>query len=138
MLADAEQTVAKRVRVATASVPTADERKRQIEADPLPENIAALISHASAHGGDRNVWNFFEDGETLRYSQLRPRVHALADGLRSIGIAKGAHVAVMMPSKAAMPLSWLAIGVIGAVMVPMNIGYSGREIAYILNDSDAE
>src|SRR5262249_25951296 len=62
----------------------------------------------------------------------------LADGLRSIGIRRGSHVAVMMPNKAAMPLAWLAIATIGAVMVPVNNSYSEREIAYVLNDSEAE
>ncbi len=50
---------------------------------------------------------------------------------------KGSHVAVMLPNIAALPLTWLAIGMLGAVMVPMNNTYSEREIAYVLEDSDA-
>jgi crotonobetaine/carnitine-CoA ligase len=43
----------------------------------------------------------------------------------------------MMPNVAAMPLSWLAIATLGAVMVPVNINYTARELAYVVNDSEA-
>jgi crotonobetaine/carnitine-CoA ligase len=128
----------KRESIAAERVPSLAERRRTIEAEPLPRNIAALIGEASRAGGDKLVWNFFESGETLSYRELEPRVHALADGLRSIGIRRGSHVAVMMPNKAAMPLTWLAIATIGAVMVPVNNSYSEREIVYVLSDSETE
>ena len=51
---------------------------------------------------------------------------------------KGSHVAVMLPNIAAFPFVWLAIGMLGAVMVPMNNTYSEREIAYVLGDSEAD
>ena len=128
----------KRANVAAQPVPSVAERRAAIEAEPLPRNIADLIAEASRAGGDRLVWNFFESGETLSYRELEPRVHALADGLRSIGVRHGSHVAVMMPNKAAMPLTWLAIATIGAVMVPVNNSYSEREIVYVLSDSETE
>jgi crotonobetaine/carnitine-CoA ligase len=131
-------TLSRRERVAAEPVPSVAERRLAIEAEPLPRNIAALIAKASRAGGEKLVWNFFESGETLTYGELEPRVHALADGLRSIGVRRGSHVAVMLPNKAAMPLTWLAIATIGAVMVPVNNSYSEREIVYVLSDSEAE
>lgn len=130
--------MSKRERMAVERVPSVAERRRGIESEPLPRNIAALIAEASRAGGDKLVWNFFESGETLTFRELEPRVRALADGLRSIGVRRGSHVAVMMPNKAAMPLTWLAIATIGAVMVPVNNSYSEREIAYVLGDSETE
>lgn len=124
--------------LATERVASAAERRHSIEAGPLPANVATLIVEAAREGGDQLVWNFFERNETLSYRELEPRVHALADGLRSIGVTRGSHIAVMMPNKAAWPLTWLAIATVGAVMVPINNTYSEREIAYVLNDSDAE
>ena len=35
------------------------------------------------------------------------------------------------------PVTWLAIGRLGAVMVPVNIAYTARELGYILDDSQA-
>ena len=128
----------RRQRIATAPVPSAQERRRQIESEPLPPNILALIESAATAGGDNLLWNFFESGETLTYAELRPRVFGLAAGLMSLGVRKGTHVAVMLPNKAAFPLTWLAIGAIGAVMIPVNNTYSEREIAFVLTDSEAE
>ena len=36
------------------------------------------------------------------------------------------------------PVTWLALSRLGAVMVPVNISYTGRELDYIVNDGDAE
>jgi len=114
------------------------ERRAWIESQPLPRNIADLISQAADAAGDRLAWNFFESGERITYRDLRRAVNGLAQGLNRIGVRKGTHVAVMMPNVAAMPLSWLALGTLGAVMVPVNVNYLERELAYVINDSDAE
>jgi len=127
----------RRQQVARAPVPSAAERRRRIEGETLPRNIAELVITASAEGGDRLVWNFFESQETLTYAQLAPRVLALAAGLMSVGVRKGTHVAVMLPNKAAFPLTWLALGTIGAVMVPVNNTYSEREIAFVTGNSQS-
>lgn len=127
----------RRHQVAREPVPSAAERRRRIESDLLPRNIAELVVAASADGGDRLLWNFFECGETLSYAELKQRVFALATGLTSIGVRKGTHVAVMLPNKAAFPLTWLALGTLGAVMVPMNNTYSEREIAYVAGNSES-
>jgi len=118
--------------------PSLEERRRRIESEPLPANIAALIDEAAAAAGDRLAWNFFESGETITYAELRRRVHGLARSLAAIGVKKGTHVAVMLPNVAAFPLTWLAIGTLGAVMIPVNVGYQPRELRFVLDSGDAE
>jgi crotonobetaine/carnitine-CoA ligase len=127
----------RRHQVAREPVSPVADRHRRIESEALPRNIAELVLLASAEGGDRMVWDFFESGETLTYAQLAPRVFALAAGLMSVGVRKGTHVAVMLPNSAAFPLTWLAIGTIGAVMVPVNNTYSEREIAFVTGNSES-
>jgi crotonobetaine/carnitine-CoA ligase len=124
----------------TLSHPAAsiDERRRRIEAEPLPTNIAALIDEAAATAGDRVAWNFFESDEVITYADLQRRVQGLASGLAAIGVCKGTHVAVMLPNVAAFPLTWLAIGTLGAVMIPVNVGYQPRELRFVLDSGDAE
>ena len=119
-------------------VPSLEERRRRIESEPLPPNIAALIDEAANAAGDRTAWNFFESGETITYADLRRRVQGLARGLAAIGVRKGTHVAVMLPNVAAFPLTWLAIGTLGAVMIPVNVGYQPRELRFVLDSGDAE
>src|SRR5204863_1107107 len=62
----------------------------------------------------------------------------LAAGLARAGIRKGSHVGVMLPNVAALPTTWLALARLGAVMVPINIGYTPREMGYVVGDSEAE
>lgn len=115
-----------------------DERRRRIEAEPLPDNIGALIDAAADAAGDRLLWNFFESGETITYADMRRTVNGLAAGFLAIGIRKGTHVGVMLPNIAAFPLTWLALGRIGAVMLPINPGYTPREIAHVMQVAEAE
>ena len=126
----------KRQQIATAHVPIPAQRRIAIESEPLPRNIAELVDVAARAGGDKVLWNFFESAEILTYAQLRERVFGLAAGLQSIGVKKGTHVGVMLPNVAAMPLTWLAIGALGAVMIPINPGYRERELIYVLSDSE--
>jgi crotonobetaine/carnitine-CoA ligase len=118
-------------------VPTPAELRRQIESEPLPESIGALLDAAAAAAPEATAWNFFESGEVATYAQVRAAVNRLANGLRARGVMRGDHVAVMLPNVAAMPTTWLALAKLGAVMVPVNINYTARELDYVLTDSDA-
>lgn len=115
-----------------------DERRRRIEAESLPDNIGALIDAAADEASDRLLWNFFDSGETITYADMRRTVNGLAAGLVALGIRKGTHVGVMLPNIAAFPLTWLALGRIGAVMLPINPGYTPREIARVMMMAEAE
>jgi crotonobetaine/carnitine-CoA ligase len=117
---------------------TVEQRVRAIEASALHDNVGALLDQAAAEAADQLAWNFFESGERETYASLRDRTTALARGLVERGIRKGTHVAVMLPNIAAFPLSWLALARLGAVMVPVNIDYRERELAYILKDSETD
>jgi crotonobetaine/carnitine-CoA ligase len=115
-----------------------EERIRQIEAEALPTNIGTLLDAAAAEHPERLAWNFFESDETITYAELRRRVDRLARGLIAAGIERGMHVGVMLPNIAAFPTTWLALVRIGAVMVPMNIAYTPREIAYVVENGDMQ
>jgi crotonobetaine/carnitine-CoA ligase len=123
-------------RVTTA--PPYEERRRQIEGEALPRNIGALLDDVAAAAPDRIAWNFFEQGERITYGALRERVDRLARGLSAAGVRKGRHVGVMLPNIAAFPLTWLALARLGAVMVPMNIAYTAREMSYVVGDAEVE
>ncbi len=121
-----------------ATVPPYADRRRQIESEPLPRNIGTLLDDAAAAAPDRLAWDFFEQGERITYAALRELVDRLASGLARTGVRKGSHVGVMLPNVAAMPTTWLALARLGAVMVPLNIAYTPREMWYVVTDSEAE
>lgn len=114
-------------------------RQRQIEREPLPVNITQVLDEAVAEIPDQIAWNFFEDGVIETYRQVRDNVNRLAHGLHKLGIKKGTHVGVMIAGNVvSFPTTWLALGRLGAIMVPINDRYSSSELDYIINDSDTE
>jgi crotonobetaine/carnitine-CoA ligase len=124
--------------VLAVSVPPLAERRQRIESEPLPPNVAALLDDAAAEVPDHTALDFFESGDRLSYRELRRRVNRLANGMARRGIGKGSHVGVMLPNVSALPITWLALARLGAVMVPMNIAYTPREMDYVIVDGDVE
>jgi len=116
---------------------TVRERIRRIEAEPLPAGIDVLLLQAVAAVPDTTAIHIIATGETLTYRDLLATVDRLVGGLRNAGVQRASHVAVMLPNCLEMPLTWLALARIGAVMVPLNVRYTGPELQYTLVDSDA-
>src|SRR5277367_3653400 len=125
-----------RADVLAVLVPPLAERLHRIESENLPPNVAALLDEAAAEVPDQIALDFFETGDRLSYGELRRRVNRLANGMARRGIGKGSHVGVMLPNVSALPVTWLALARLGAVMVPMNIAYTPREMDYVIVDGD--
>jgi len=116
----------------------ARERYRRIESEPLPHNVIALLETAAAATPDAQALYFIESGEQFTYAQLLDTVRRLANGLSMAGISRASHVGVMLPNVPEMPITWLALAAIGAVMVPINTRYTAHELQYVLSDSGAK
>ncbi|WP_291296795.1 class I adenylate-forming enzyme family protein [Elioraea sp.] len=115
----------------------ARERYRRIETEPLPDSVIALLEAAAAATPDALALSFIEGGEQFSYARLLDTVRRLANGLTGAGVGRGSHVGVMLPNVAEMPVTWLALAAIGAVMVPVNTRYTPHELHYVLSDSGA-
>lgn len=124
--------------ILSTSVSPYEQRRREIEAEPLPPSLGELLDEAAGSAPGAIAWNFFDEGEAITYAALRRDVNRLANGLRAIGVAKGTHVGVMLPNISAFPLTWLALARLGAVMIPINVRYTERELHYVLDDGDAD
>ena len=72
------------------------------------------------------------------YQEFSDRVNKLAGALKSQGIERGEKVGFLVPNIPEMLEGHFAPLKIGAVLVAINIRLSGREIAYILNHSEAK
>ena len=110
---------------------------RRIERDPFPANIGALMEDRARRFPDKVLLDLFEDGVELTYSQFAGKVRRLASGFVELGIGRGTHVGVMVNTTQTYPITWFALGLLGATIVPINYGYTSRELAYVLSDSDA-
>ena len=123
---------------ATATL-TYAERKAAIEAEALPRNLGALLEFAAEGNAQAPALFFFEQVMApMSYGTLRERVNRLANGLARRAVRKGTRVGVMLPNIEEFPVTWLALARLGAVMIPINIAYTPRELAYVLGDGDAE
>ncbi|MEO1194366.1 MAG: class I adenylate-forming enzyme family protein [Pseudomonadota bacterium] len=109
-----------------------------MEAETLPETLGALVLGAAEWQGDRLMATWIDSGESLTYRAFSEAADRLADSLVRLGVRKGTHVAIMLPNIPAFPISWVALGRIGAVMVPVNTAYQAEEVTFVLTDSDAQ
>ena len=103
----------------------------------LPRNVMALLQQAAAAHPDRIALSFIETGRELTYAALLASVQRLANGFAHAGIGRGSHVGVMLANVPEMPITWLALAAIGAVMVPANTRYTAHELHYLLADASA-
>jgi long-chain acyl-CoA synthetase len=74
----------------------------------------------------------------LSYRQLDALASQVANGLGSLGIGPGDHVALSCPNLPYFPIAYFGILKAGAVVVALNVLLKPREIAYHLRDSDAK
>src|SRR5512133_1266123 len=94
-----------------------------LDAKSVPAAKAALICPA------RN--------ETYSYKRLRDEMNRVGLGLQSLGVQKGDRVCIYLDSSPEYLISYFAIWRIGAVAVPTNIVYRGKELLHVINDAGA-
>lgn len=112
--------------------------RAELEQERFPESLGALVREAAERHGDRVLGNWFEEGTSLTYRGLDEAADRLAGSLVRLGVRKGTHVAVMLPNVPAFPITWVALGRIGAVMIPVNVAYTADELNFVLTDSDSQ
>lgn len=77
-------------------------------------------------------------GKAWTYSELNARTNKLANGLLDMGLRKGDRVAVMLYNCAEFVEIYCAFAKAGLVVTPVSWRYVGREIEYVVDDSDAK
>jgi long-chain acyl-CoA synthetase len=98
-------------------------------------NIAQGLTHAVKVAGNRSA---ISCGETeYTWSQFAYRTDCLARGLAHLGVQRGDRVAVLMLNCHRYLELYYVCARMGAVIVPLNTRLAPREIAFILNDSEA-
>jgi len=108
------------------------------ENNDFPADFRQLLDRAVEVNPDGGGFNFFDQGKSLNATEIRDMVYRLADSLHSLGIKKGSHVAVMLPNLIEFPITWLALGVLGAVQIAVNTRFTSKELDYQFNDADAD
>ncbi|MFC6052940.1 long-chain fatty acid--CoA ligase [Acinetobacter sp. Ac_877] len=111
----------------------------------IPETVELPAENTSLNDVfERNFQKFasrdafiFMD-KVLTFGQLDEESRKFATYLQSLGLAKGARVAVMMPNVLQYPIVALGVFRAGLVLVNVNPLYTARELKHQLNDSGSE
>jgi len=75
------------------------------------------------------------EGRSQTFRELDERIDRLADALTTRGIGTGDRVATLMTNRMEVVETYLAVGRLGAVCVPVNFRLVAGEVAHILQDS---
>src|SRR5690625_3694899 len=98
-------------------------------------DISMLTEQAANQWGNRPGLIFDEFKKSLSFNEINRQSNMIAQVLLKLGVGFGDRVGVMLKNVPEFPLAWLAIGKIGAIMVPINIYYQEYDAKYILEDS---
>jgi len=93
-----------------------------------------LIEHAAEQADAEAV--VFESTR-LCYGEFNRRVNRLANGLGSLGLERGDHVALLMANCHQYLEAYYALSKAGMVCVPLNSRLSERELSYIVEHSES-
>ena len=99
-------------------------------------NLAWIIEHNAKLTPQREaiVWNDVR----MTFGQLDALSNKVANALVEMGIGHGDKIALSCPNIPYFPIVYYGIMKAGAVVVPLNVLFKPREIAYHLADSDAK
>jgi len=103
---------------------------------PLKQRtIAHLLAEKAQRIGDR-TWLIY-GGERYSYAQAHELSSRYANAFLQMGIAKGDHVAVMLPNCPEFIWTIWGLGKLGAVTVPLNTAARGELLRYFITQSDS-
>ncbi len=106
------------------------------EQGPPPLGLAQTLEEITKRYKKREAIRF--EGKVTTYQELDEQASRVAGGLKALGIGPGDRVAMMLPNIPDFAYSFFGIQKLGAVAVPFNTMYKGREISFILKDSGAK
>ena len=100
-----------------------------------PGNLRDVLLHGRTHG--HKVFLVYEDERIEFETFARATIH-LAHHLQKLGVRKGDRVALAMRNLPQWPVSFFASLLLGAISVPLNAWWTGRELHYALEDSSSK
>jgi acyl-CoA synthetase (AMP-forming)/AMP-acid ligase II len=106
----------------------------RLQPDPSRWTLGRFLEDVTARHGERTAFRF--EGRNTRYDDLAREARALARGLVGAGVAKGAHVGLLVANRPEWAIGAFAAGMIGAVVVPISTMATKAERDYILRHAD--
>ena len=103
---------------------------------PIPDNFPALVDRASREFASTEA---ISDGDfSLNFAELGQEIQKAAGALVASGVSRGDRVAVWAPNSWEWVVAAMAVFRVGAVLVPVNTRFKGREAAFVLNKANVK
>ena len=99
-------------------------------------NLAVMLQETASAHHDKNVAVF--DGGQLSYGELDALSDRFAAGLAQSGVGRGDRVALQLPNIPQFLIAYFGTLKAGGVVVPLNVLYKAREVAFHLRHSAAK
>ncbi|WP_036011974.1 class I adenylate-forming enzyme family protein [Bradyrhizobium yuanmingense] len=113
-------------------------RGEALEAAFETTTLGQLVSTRARTHGSSTAIDIFERGERATYFEMDRDSNRYAHALRAFGVRKGDRIPVMLPNRIEWTTLWFAIAKLGAVMVPINMYFTPREVEYVISDTQAK
>ncbi len=97
---------------------------------------ALLANSFSAYSHNRGY--SFVEGKQRTYADLQKNVNTIGNLLQQLALKKGDKVAILAVNSPEWVAAYMAIGALGAVVVPILPDFSSKEIAHILAHSESK
>ncbi len=98
--------------------------------------VADVVRQHGRTRPDRVAFHF--EGRRISYGELDRRSNQAANGLIAAKVARGGRVAILSKNSPKFFDLWFGGAKSGAVLVPVNFRLAGPEVAYVVNDAQAE
>ncbi|HLU27851.1 MAG TPA: long-chain fatty acid--CoA ligase [Glycomyces sp.] len=99
-------------------------------------SIASILAETARRSPDRPALYFM--GRSITYGALWEQTRAYAGALAARGIGPGSRVAMIVPNVPDFPRVYYAALALGAVVVPVHLLFKAEEIAFVLEDAEAD
>jgi long-chain acyl-CoA synthetase len=100
------------------------------------EPLQSILINSSMKYPDSIALDF--EGKKISYKELNELANQFANGLNSLGLAKGSKVAVILPNLPQFVICFYGALKAGAIVVPCNPLYREKEIEFQLKDAGVE
>src|SRR6185312_16877210 len=100
----------------------------------LPGTLAEAVTLAARRWPDRVAWIFDggdNPGDSFTFADVERLTVGYALALAERGVRPGDRVGVMLGNEPAFPLTWLALALAGAAMVPLNTKYRTADAGHV-------
>jgi len=100
------------------------------------ETIGTLLADRAKKNKGK-PYLYFQD-RVISYEEIDASTNRMANVFRKLGVAKGDHVALLLPNCPEYLYCWFGLARLGAVSVTMNVQFRGESLQQLMKNSDSK